>query len=545
MISMKKPALTLFFLLLGLYLLQALLALFFSPPAAEEVQQMLQSQRLMQVSQSYTALLIIMAVVLLVYLLILVPSGGFLRPVVRAKLVLALGDAFWLMAAFAVLSYRHTFVAMLYDATQLVSHVVLVLVVVSWFWFVREHYARRRPFWDELREMFGLLSVAALLAAAAAFYVRADAARGVTLGVWVAAFALLPLARALSKALLDQAGLWQRPVLILGTGSNAHDAFRAIRSEANLGYRVQAFMRATVNGDDRSMASMPDGLPLLEPEADLAAQLKRLGNPQIVLALDSLGSAASQQLIHQLTSLRQSVHVIPSIRGLPLFGTELSHFFSHEVLMLTVRNNLARRSNRWIKRAFDLAGATVLLIALAPAMLFIAWRVRQSGASAFYGHIRIGQGGTPFKCLKFRSMRPDADRVLQELLAKDPAAKAEWQQNFKLRDDPRITPIGHFLRRTSLDELPQIINVIRGEMSLVGPRPVVPEELERYGDAAPLYLEAKPGITGLWQVSGRSDTTYAERVSLDAWYVRNWSLWYDIAILLKTVRVVLDRRGAY
>lgn len=543
---MKKSAVTLLFLFLSLFLLQALLALFFRPPSTEEIEQLLQSQRQQQVSQSYASLLGIMAGTLLSYLVVLFPSGRLLAAQWRVKLVLALGDAFWLMASFAVLSYRHTFVAMLYDHTQLLAHMVIVVLVISWFWFVREHYARRRPFWDELREMFGLLAVAALLAAAAAFYVRADAARGVTLGVWVAAFAILPLARALSKALLHRAGLWERPALIIGAGTNARDAYRAICSEANLGYRVEAFMRSEANGDDPSHAeSRLEGHPVLPLEDNLPALFKRLGHPQIVLALDGLGSQASQQLVQKLTTMRQPVHVIPSIRGLPLFGAELSHFFSHEVLMLTVRNNLARRSNRWLKRAFDLAGASVLLLLLAPFMLAIAWRVRSSGASAFYGHTRIGQNGVPFKCLKFRSMRPDADRVLKELLAQDPAARAEWEQNFKLRDDPRITPIGHFLRRTSLDELPQLINVLRGEMSLVGPRPVVQDELQRYGDAAPLYLEAKPGITGLWQVSGRSDTTYAERVSLDAWYVRNWSLWYDIAILLKTVDVVLNRRGAY
>jgi len=153
--------------------------------------------------------------------------------------------------------------------------------------------------------------------------------------------------------------------------------------------------------------------------------------------------------------------------------------------------------------------------------------------------------GRIFKCLKFRSMRPDADRVLKELLANDPEAQAMWDKDFKLKNDPRITPIGNVLRKTSLDELPQLFNVLKGEMSLVGPRPVVKDELLRYGENATYYLEARPGITGLWQVSGRNDTTYTERVNLDAWYVKNWSLWYDIAILFKTFGVVFRSKGAY
>jgi undecaprenyl-phosphate galactose phosphotransferase len=150
-----------------------------------------------------------------------------------------------------------------------------------------------------------------------------------------------------------------------------------------------------------------------------------------------------------------------------------------------------------------------------------------------------------FGCLKFRTMVPDADGVLRRLLEDDPRARAEWESDFKLKDDPRITPIGAFLRRTSLDELPQLWNVLKGEMSLVGPRPIIEEELERYGDQVGYYLETRPGITGLWQISGRNDTGYEDRVALDSWYVRNWSLWYDLVILVKTINVVLQHKGAY
>jgi undecaprenyl-phosphate galactose phosphotransferase len=150
-----------------------------------------------------------------------------------------------------------------------------------------------------------------------------------------------------------------------------------------------------------------------------------------------------------------------------------------------------------------------------------------------------------FDCLKFRTMVPDAAGVLKQLLDTNPGARAEWGRDFKLKDDPRITSIGAFLRRTSLDELPQLWNVLKGEMSLVGPRPIIEVELERYGEEVGYYLETRPGITGLWQISGRNNTSYDDRVALDCWYVRNWSLWYDLVILVKTVRVVLWREGAY
>ena len=158
--------------------------------------------------------------------------------------------------------------------------------------------------------------------------------------------------------------------------------------------------------------------------------------------------------------------------------------------------------------------------------------------------MRIGASGQVFECLKFRSMIANADAVLADLLARSPEAKAEWDATQKLRKDPRITPVGRLLRKTSLDELPQLINVVLGDMSLVGPRPIVASEVRFYGDKIAYYQAVRPGVTGLWQVSGRSDTTYDRRVQLDVWYVRNRSLWLDIAILFRTLPAVLSRRGA-
>ncbi|BBA44172.1 MULTISPECIES: sugar transferase [Burkholderia] len=198
-----------------------------------------------------------------------------------------------------------------------------------------------------------------------------------------------------------------------------------------------------------------------------------------------------------------------------------------------------------VKRSFDLVGASLLLVLLAPVLLGIAWAVRRDGGPAIFGHGRVGRNGRPFKCLKFRSMVTNADAVLKALLERDPDARAEWDREFKLKNDVRITPVGRFLRKTSLDELPQLMNVLKGDMSLVGPRPIVEAELERYGADVRYYLMAKPGMTGLWQVSGRNDIDYSTRVSLDVSYVREWSLRRDIGILFRTINVVLRGSGAY
>ena len=198
-----------------------------------------------------------------------------------------------------------------------------------------------------------------------------------------------------------------------------------------------------------------------------------------------------------------------------------------------------------IKRILDVLGVIVLAIVFSPLILAIAVLMHREGGSIIYKHRRIGRDGRAFECLKFRTMVPNAEQVLREVLERDPAMKAEWVRDHKLRCDPRVTRLGRFLRRTSLDELPQLWNVMRGEMSLVGPRPVVREELLRYGRNVRTYLSAKPGITGLWQVKGRNDTDYRRRVVLDTYYVRNQNLMLDLYILFKTTRVVLGGSGAY
>jgi undecaprenyl-phosphate galactose phosphotransferase len=225
-------------------------------------------------------------------------------------------------------------------------------------------------------------------------------------------------------------------------------------------------------------------------------------------------------------------------------GLRQHHFFSHDFVMLVSCNNLARPFSRALKAGFDQAVAGSLVLLFAPLLLALAALVRRDGGPAFYRHRRIGAAGRAFGCIKFRTMVTNSDRVLDDLLAADPAAAAEWAATQKLRDDPRVTALGRFLRRSSLDELPQLFNVLRGEMSLVGPRPIVQAEVARYGDEIEYYYETKPGLTGLWQVSGRSDTSYERRVRLDVWYVRNWTLWHDIAILLKTIPAVFLQRGA-
>ena len=212
---------------------------------------------------------------------------------------------------------------------------------------------------------------------------------------------------------------------------------------------------------------------------------------------------------------------------------------------MEIKHNLLDPWARAIKYVLDLSATVVGGLLISPLLIAITIAIKlDSPGPAFYAHRRVGIGGNHFRCWKFRTMHADAEQLLNEFLQGKPDLQAEWEQNFKLRDDPRVTRVGRFLRKTSLDELPQLWNVLRGEMSLVGPRPIVEAEISRYGTVYEMYQRIKPGISGFWQVSGRSDTSYAERVKLDAYYVHNWSIWLDLVILVRTVGCVMLGRGA-
>jgi undecaprenyl-phosphate galactose phosphotransferase len=272
-----------------------------------------------------------------------------------------------------------------------------------------------------------------------------------------------------------------------------------------------------------------------------------------VLAPSAEEISSAEDTIALLNLAGRSWSVVLPFRGLARNGLSLQKVIGADTVMADMRPSAPGiAALRLVKRGFDLAAGLLITLLLAPVLLTFAAFLSFEGGPVFFKQLRVGRNGRRFWCYKFRSMRPDAEERLTELLATDPAARAEWNMYQKLRNDPRITPIGQFLRKTSLDELPQLLNVIMGDMSLVGPRPIIAPEVDGYpSDRAYaesddfIYYEAcTPGITGLWQVSGRSDTSHDERVRLDRWYARNWSCWLDLLILLRTVRVVLFRTGS-
>lgn len=421
-------------------------------------------------------------------------------------------------------------------------HWLISICCIAWYGTRLRHYFYRKTFWFELKEVLRTIVIFAIFEIAIIAFTQWYLPRGTWIATWVLIAILVPTFRSITKLILNKLELWQRDTIIIGTQHNAEEAYKAIDSEKNLGFKTIRFI-----GERQSNQQINsiDGLPVsYDSPEKLTHQIdKRM---QFIIAVESDQSELRNEwLRHLMLQGYRYVSVIPTLRGMPVDSTDMSFIFSHEVMIFRVHQSLAKWPSRILKRSFDIFVSLAIIIALSPILLLISRKVKKDGGPAIYGHERIGKNGVPFKCLKFRSMAVNSKELLAELLASDPTAKAEWDETFKLKNDPRITKIGHLLRRTSMDELPQLFNVLKGEMSLVGPRPIIYEELERYEEQVDYYLMSKPGMTGLWQVSGRSDVDYETRVYFDAWYVKNWSMWNDIAILFKTIGVVLKRDGAY
>ncbi|EOF4702627.1 undecaprenyl-phosphate galactose phosphotransferase WbaP [Klebsiella oxytoca] len=420
-------------------------------------------------------------------------------------------------------------------------HWMLSVMCVAWFSMRLRHYFYRKTFWFELKEILRTLVIFAVIEIAVMVFTTWSFSRYLWILTWILILVLVPMSRMLTKRMLDIWGLWKRDTWIIGNGTNAHEAYKAINSERNLGLSIVGFIAS--DGSVTQYKIFND-IPV-EP-SDLDWLHTKDKKTQFIVAVESEQSDIRNMWLRNfMIKGYRYVSVIPTLRGVPLDSTDMSFIFSHEVMIFRVQHNLAKWSSRILKRIFDIVGSVAIIIVLSPLLIYISRRVKNDGGPAIYGHERIGKGGKSFKCLKFRSMVINSKEVLAELLASDSGARTEWNATFKLKNDPRITKIGNLLRRTSLDELPQLFNVLKGEMSLVGPRPIIMAELERYNDEVDYYLLSKPGMTGLWQVSGRSDVDYETRVYLDAWYVKNWSMWNDIAILFKTIGVVLKKDGAY
>lgn len=333
----------------------------------------------------------------------------------------------------------------------------------------------------------------------------------------------------------------KEPVLLIGAGKTADKLLTYLEHDYCYYYRIIGIV------DDHPVSAiLPQKYPVLGGMEKAPDIIMQQGIRTVILAVPGLSEGRMRNLMYSIQHLTDTIVFVPGLVGSPLGSVEISTLFVEQLTLIKSKNNLSRWYNRWLKFAFDMLVTFCGTLLILPVLLLVAILVGiDNKGSIFFAHRRIGRNGREFPCYKFQTMVSNADEVLVKHLSENAAARREWEESFKLTNDPRVTRLGAWLRKTSLDELPQVFNVLKGEMSLVGPRPVVQAEIEKYGEHIREYYMVRPGITGMWQTSGRSDTTYAERVAMDTWYVRNWSLWIDMKYLLKTFSAVLEKKGAY
>ena len=358
---------------------------------------------------------------------------------------------------------------------------------------------------------------------------------------WLFTFVYVALGRYVVGRVVLRAEALQERVLLIGAGRTAERLLAAFQDDFCYCYKVIGVL------DDHPVSdSIPKKYPLLGGFDDAARVIREQGVQTVIVAAPGLSEEGMRNLLMEIQHLTDTVLFTPNLVGSPLGSVEISTLFVEQVAVIKSKNNLSRWYNRWCKFCFDMVVTLMGSVLLSPLILLLALVVGiDNRGRVIFAHRRVGRQGKPFSCYKFQTMVKEADKVLVQYLSENVAARKEWERSFKLTDDPRVTRLGAFLRRTSLDELPQIVNVLKGEMSLVGPRPIVEAEMEMYGENIREYLMVRPGITGMWQTSGRSDTTYEERVQMDTWYVRNWSVWIDMKYLFKTFEAVVSKKGAY
>lgn len=390
-----------------------------------------------------------------------------------------------------------------YIRFELIYGLVLILL------YVEGIYSKRYDFWQELERVTKAVFLSGVIVFAVLAMTKQSESysRFILLMTFVILAAILPLQKYFLKQFLFRIGLWQHEAKMVG-----EDPFfeEHVFSNPYLGY---------VASNDT--------------------------NAKTLFFCSSETTEALEETLHTALTRRQEVIFLPRVKNFDFSDAHIIHLFNARSNLIIVENNLLNKTNRIIKEIFDYLFSLLILPLL---LIIIGWIAllikREDGGAVFFKQVRMGQNSQPFMCYKFRSMRENSDALLRKYLNEHPEEVENYTIYHKYENDPRITKIGALLRKTSLDELPQIFNVLKGEMSFIGPRPYMPNERSKIGNNIDMVLAVKPGITGLWQVSGRSEVDFMSRVDLDVWYVRNWSVWNDIIILLKTVQVVLAQKGS-
>ena len=410
-------------------------------------------------------------------------------------------------------------------------------------------YTKRMPFWDEVRVLTKAVTVAVIVifAVTSLGKLTYNISRLTFILLYMCSIAVFPFMRLAGKKMLYRMNVWKENLIIIGAGRAGKEIARGMDSEGHLGYNIIGFLDDDPDKIGRTIMINNKELKVFGKVKNFRKFLSLMNISTVIIAIPSFTVEDLSKLTENVQKYARRVLLVPDLKGIALVNTELENLSAQQMFMLKINNNMKSDFNKFVKKSFDVVFSILFLPFLFVMVVIFGILIRaDSRGAVFLRQDRIGKGGKVFKCVKFRTMFQNADEILAMYLKKNEDVREGWSRYKKLRDyDPRVTRVGKFLRRTSLDELPQIFNVLAGDMSFFGPRPYLPEEEEEIRGYSDLIFLASPGITGLWQVSGRNILDFEERVKLDIWYVLNWSLWLDIVILFKTIRVVISKEGAY
>jgi Undecaprenyl-phosphate galactose phosphotransferase WbaP len=380
---------------------------------------------------------------------------------------------------------------------------------------------------DELRITTSTTSLIFLMLLAGTFWFKSTDtySRLILTLAWLFSLVLVQVDRWLLR--IVGKSFWGEPIVVFGEGPNTDHIVNYLQSHHHLGLNPLMILRGN-----------------LPPNQTEREALQETGISTAILVSREISEETMAFMINEGHFKFRRVILISSMGWVGSLGVTTHDL--EGILGMEVRQNLLNFWQRTLKRLLDILLGILTFTLVSPLLLFVSIAIKLDGKGGIlFKQRRAGRGGHQFEMLKFRTMVPDADQILQDCLEADPELMHEWGATQKLKKDPRLTRVGRFLRKWSIDELPQLINVIRGEMSLVGPRPFFSEQTHYYGKVLKLYNRVRPGMTGMWQVSGRNMSTYADRVRLDEYYIRNWSCWLDIYIMFRTLWVVVLRQGAY
>jgi len=398
---------------------------------------------------------------------------------------------------------------------------------------------------DEFRKMMHAVTLGYLLLIVSTFFIKIGGhySRIAFVLAWLLTLALVPMSRRAVRSLGARQPWWGVPTVIFGANHTGEAMLKILADQPTLGLRPIALLHEHAEYSPLQRPAATSNLFTGEFKHAEALAARNRGC-YAILAMPELRATELEEVLNDYSHHFHHVLVIPDVAGMSSLWVSAKDLGG--MLGLEVKQRLSQTMPRLLKRCFDLLVVGTLSLSILPMLLLLILGVRLSSPGPiFYGQHRIGRGHNLFTAWKFRSMVMNADEILEQHLERDPALRAEWERDRKLKRDPRVTVIGRIMRKTSLDELPQLWNVLCGEMSLVGPRPIVMAEVDRYGRRYQHYRRVTPGITGLWQISGRNNTTYERRTEIDEYYVRNWSVAMDLYILYRTIKTVLFTEGAY